>query len=168
MKNNHIHLKRLAAISFVLMLCLSVVPFMAPSASAAEPIAVSNERIGDRVVFQQDYTTQYYVPSNVWLGTDTGPNGIKNATLDYDYSKNAVRCTAIPGAIAKMYVGGLSPAVQTNITMDVEFSRGNHNSHADLYFGNAWIIIQIYQVVVPDGGGHGLHKTHIILLRPYA
>jgi peptidoglycan/xylan/chitin deacetylase (PgdA/CDA1 family) len=35
MKNNHTHLTRLAAISFVLMLCLSALPMLAPSASAA-------------------------------------------------------------------------------------------------------------------------------------
>lgn len=35
MKNNHTHLTRLAAISLCLVMCLSVVPFMAPSASAA-------------------------------------------------------------------------------------------------------------------------------------
>lgn len=34
MKNNHIHLKRLAAISFVLMLCLSALPMLAPPAAA--------------------------------------------------------------------------------------------------------------------------------------
>jgi len=36
MKNNHTHLKRLAAISLVLMLCLSALPMLAPSASAAD------------------------------------------------------------------------------------------------------------------------------------
>ncbi len=43
MKNNHTQLKRLAAISLCLVMCLSALPFMAPSASAApaaDPIEV--------------------------------------------------------------------------------------------------------------------------------
>lgn len=35
MKNNHIHLKRLAAISLVVVMCLSALPMLAPSAAAA-------------------------------------------------------------------------------------------------------------------------------------
>lgn len=148
---DHTHLKRLAAISLVLMLCLSALPILAPSASAA-PVAVSNERIGDRVVFEQDYSTMDQVPDNMWLGLDTAPQTTTNVTLSYDYTKRAVEYNAVPGAAGKLYIGGLSPAVQTSITMDVEFSRSNFNSLMNVRYGNAWVAIKLQNIVVPDGG----------------
>jgi hypothetical protein len=151
MKNNHTHLKRLAAISLCLVMCLSSLAVLAPSASAAS-VAVSNDRIGDRVVFQQDYSTMFQVPDNMWLGLDTAPYTTNNVTLSYDYTKRAVEYNAVPGAAGKLYIGGLSPAVQTSITMDVEFSRSNFNSLMNVYYGNAWVAIKLQNLVVPDGG----------------
>lgn len=85
MKNNHTQLKRLAAISFVLMLCLSVVPFMAPSASAAEDVTPLGSSTGGRgkvVIGFDDGRRSVYengfpimaaagVPGTVWMITDT-------------------------------------------------------------------------------------------------
>jgi hypothetical protein len=132
-------------------MCLSALPMLAPSASAA-PIAVTNDRIGDRVVFQQDYSTMFQVPDNMWLGLDTQPQTTNNVTLSYNYAKRAVEYNAVRGAVGKLYIGGLSPAVQTDITMDVEFSRSNFNSLMNVYYGHGQIAIQLQKLVVPDGG----------------
>ena len=148
---DHTHLTRLAAISLVLVMCLSSLAVLAPSASAA-PVAVSNERIGDRVVFQQDYSTMFQVPDNVWLGLDTIPQTTNNVTLSYNYAKRAIEFNAVPGAAGKLYIGGLSPAVQSTVNMDVEFSRSNFNSKMSVYYGNAWIDIKLQNLDVPDGG----------------
>jgi len=48
MKNNHTQLKRLAAISLVLMMCLSALPMLAPSASAAEDVTPLGSSGGGR------------------------------------------------------------------------------------------------------------------------
>jgi|LSQX01.1.fsa_nt_gb peptidoglycan/xylan/chitin deacetylase (PgdA/CDA1 family) len=66
MKNNHTHLKRLAAISLVVVMCLSSLAVLAPSASAAEPI--ENSVVGERTLIE-------YTFDDLPVGSDlsTGP-----------------------------------------------------------------------------------------------
>lgn len=146
MKNNHIHLKRLAAISLVVVMCLSALPMLAPPA-AAEPIVVSNDRTEDRVVFEQDYSELYHVPTNLVMLNNVAPYRINNVTLRYNYTANAVNLFALgTSATGALHVAGLYPAVETNITMDLEFSRINSNTGFEVKAGNAYI-----QVILWDG-----------------
>ena len=122
MKNNHTHLTRLAAISLVLMLCLSVVPFMAPSASAAEDVTP--------------------------LGTSGGGRGYVAITFDdglreiYDNAAPVMEAAGIPGTafITTDWIGSTSsggrPVMTAEEILDLQdrgWEIGSHGvSHAKL------------------------------------
>ncbi len=134
MKNNHTHLTRLAAISLVIVMCLSALPILAPSASAA-PVAVSNERAGDRVMFEQDYTVMSSVPDNIVLMNTIAPYQVLNDTLSYNYTAGAVSLFSTPSQYAsRLYIGGLSMAPVVTRHLDIELNRntgsGSMNSVA--------------------------------------
>lgn len=131
---------------------LMVAPGSPVGEARADGEAVSNDRIGDRVVFQQDYSTMFQVPDNMWLGLDTSPYTPSNVTLSYDYAANAVEFAGTPGAVGKLYIGGLSPAVQSTVNMDVEISSDNQNSRFEINYGDLFMSIRIQSLAVPDGG----------------
>ena len=141
MKNNHIHLKRLAAISLVVVMCLSALPMLAPSASA-EPVAVSNERIGDRVVFQQDYSTMFQVPDNVFLGYAQSPL-VENTSLTYDYMNRALKFTGGQNALGQLFIAGLTPAITTNISLEAEMSRSDQYVRLKMHIGDARLTFEL-------------------------
>jgi len=82
MKNNHIHLKRLAAISLCLVMCLSALPMLVPTAAAADVLddegmtkgiismsmddgALSHYIHAYRILSEHDLVATCYVPRNV-------------------------------------------------------------------------------------------------------
>lgn len=85
MKNNHTQLRRLAAISFVLMLCLSALPMLAPSASAADGslVPIDNHQIADRVLLDMNFDDyrqgDLLTLTDGWRLTKTGDSPIIDA-----------------------------------------------------------------------------------------
>ena len=96
MKNNHTQLTRLAAISLVLVMCLSSLAVLAPSASA-KPVAESNELIGEYVTFHQDYSEIGMVPNNVFLMNPQTPFTMNGVTLNYNQMDGSIVYSSVKG-----------------------------------------------------------------------
>ncbi len=114
MKNNHTRLKRLAAISLVLVMCLSVVPFMAPSASAVHFATILDEMADDELelmdyrpnglgLFSIGSDGTCYSKSGTKLMSSQDPEGEK--TLVHDFQTDVKSCHAYShGALDYVFV----------------------------------------------------------------
>lgn len=107
------------------MLLISSLVMLAPPA-AAEAVAVSNDRVGDLVVFEQNYSTTSGVPDNIWFGKLLFPPITYNSTLGYDHVENAVHYQGLPEAEGSIYISGLYPAVRTSITIDMQIKTNDN------------------------------------------
>lgn len=110
MKNNHSHLKRLAAISLVLMMCLSALPMLAPSASAAT--YVEKDYFGNNMVSDSPLEAQYLAPQDMSLGQhyDVASDGViykASETIlraSWDHGETWDEMHTFPAAIRGVYV----------------------------------------------------------------
>lgn len=143
-------MKRVAAASFALMFMLSAIVIIAPTTEAADAYDPSNERTGDLVVFHQDYSGLYHVPSNMVLAQETFPYQLNNLTLQYDYSAEAVDLNATYQRLGNLFIGGFSTALITNYSLNVTYDRSNQNSVATIELGNCKFAIK--QVYISSGG----------------
>lgn len=139
---DHTRLKRLAAISLVLVMCLSSLAVLAPPA-AAESETVNNDRTGDRVVFHQNYSEMLQVPDNVFLSYAQSPL-LVNTSLTYDYMNPALKFTGGKDAKGQLYIAGLTPAIITNISLEAEMSRDDQNSVLFMHIGDARLAFYLY------------------------
>jgi hypothetical protein len=103
----------------------------------------TNDRVGDKVVFQQDYSSMLSVPNNVYIASSTEPYVTVNSTLEYDVADKAVRFDVTQNPVGKLIVGGLSPSISTEVSFDMRFGRTNFNAEANIWAGNAWLLVTI-------------------------
>ncbi len=134
-------MKRVLSIARIVIAILLLWPTTVSCSSAAT--AVTNDRLGDKTVFRQDYSSMHQVPSNVYLATEIEPYVTANSTLTFDSSNRAVRLDVTHSPIGDLIVGGLSPAISTSVTMDVGFGRTNFNAEGNIRAGGAWLMVTI-------------------------
>ncbi len=111
MKNNHTQLKRLAAISLCLVMCLSALPMLAPSASAST--YVEKDYFGNNMVSDSPLEAQYLAPQNMSLGQhyDIASDGViynkASGTIlraSWDHGETGDEMHTFPAAIQGVYV----------------------------------------------------------------
>ena len=143
-------LHKLSAIVVLAALLAASCIVAGPSASAATP--VTNDRIGDRVVFYQDYSRMYQVPDNMFLYSTAAPHALKNSTLSYDYVNPSIRYDRAKESSGNLYIGGLTAALQTNTTLDIMLSRES-TAYKATYIINVGNAASIY-LTYSDIGDH--------------
>lgn len=122
---------RYLALAFVLA---GVLVMLVPGAGArAAGSGVTNSRAGDLVVFSQDYSGMSAVPGNMCLAMDSMEGTVTGLALGC--SEGCVWLTSQPGASGKLFVGGLSPSLLTDITIDMEVAR----TGVFVFAGGAWL-----------------------------
>jgi hypothetical protein len=152
MKNNHTLLKRLAAISLVVVMCLSSLAVLAPSASAA-PVAESNELIGEYVTFHQDYSEIGMVPNNVFTMNPASPFIVNGVTLNYNQIDGSIVYSSVKGEsdpAGRVYVSGLTPAVIVNRTIDLEFTWDQESPYLIVQSDTAYRILLHMSEACPE------------------
>jgi hypothetical protein len=120
----------------------SGVRFETPSVQAAGP-SVSNDPVGDLVVFSQDYTSTGTVPNNICLALDSMSACAENETLSYNGTSHCVQLDATEGAVGQLFVGGLSPSLSTTTTLDMGMGRTEEHAAVYVFAGGAWLAIQL-------------------------
>ena len=118
------------------------VGFETPSVHAAGS-NVTNDLVGDLVVFSQDYTGTGTVPSNICLALDSLSGYIENKTLSYNGTSHCVQLDATEGAVGQLFVGGLSPSLSTTITLDMGMGRTEDHATVNVFAGGAWLAIRL-------------------------
>lgn len=170
MKNNHTHLKRLAAISLVVVMCLSALPMLAPSASAA-PVAESNELIGEYVTFHQDYSEIGTVPNNVFLMNPSVPFTMNGVTLNYNQMDGSIVYSSVKGEskpIGRVIISGLTPAVIVNRNIDLEFTWDQEGSSLNVFSvgaGRIWLHMSeaCPEVYILNKTGQAVARTELTI-----
>jgi PKD repeat protein len=104
---------------------------------------VTNDLIGNLVVFSQDYTDTSIVPSNICLALETMPGYTENATLGYNGTSRCVSLDVTEGASGRLFVGGLSPSLSTTITLDMGMGRTEDHATVNVFAGGAQLAIRL-------------------------
>ena len=128
----------IAIVAAMLFSSLALLP--TPTARAE---TISNEKIGELTVFEQNYSVQG-LTDNIFVADPLVHTYIANYTLSYNNEKKAVEFHTWQGNTYNLYIGKLYPAVQTKyyITLDYDYEDWNDNLHIDFSF--ATIIVQKY------------------------
>lgn len=133
---------------FAFLICVAVVvsPLLVQPGVQnvrAEASSVDNDRVGDLVVFSQDYTGMGSIPGNICLAADSMSGSVTNLNLSYNAASHCVSVDAAEGAVGKLFVGGLSPSLSTAITIDMGMGRTEDHATVNVYVGGAWLAIRL-------------------------
>ena len=132
---------RCLALVFVLAgVLLALIPASDVHAAGS---SVTNDAVGNLMVFSQDYTGMSAVPGNICLAMDSMAGTTSGLTLSYDGTNDCVLLAAAASASGKMFVGGLSPSLSTTITLDIGMGRTQENTVVNVYAGGAWLAIRL-------------------------
>ncbi len=117
---------------------------LVPAANArAASSGAANSRVGDLVVFSQDFTGMSAVPRNVCLAMDSMEGATRDLTLSYDGAGHCVSLAATEGASGKLFIGGLSPSLSTAITLDMGTDTTEEDAVVNVYAGGAWLAVRL-------------------------
>lgn len=110
-----------------------------------------NDLIGNLSVFSQDYTGTNTVPGNICVASDYLPCTTENETLGYNGTSHCVQLDVTAGGYGKLFVGGLSPSLSTNLTLDMAMGRtGDDYATLNVYACGTWLIIRLREGAPTD------------------
>jgi hypothetical protein len=136
-------IKQFHFLKCVFKVILTILPTALLVPSCASDLPQNNDRVGNLLVFNQNYSETSTVPGNVFTASELAPFYTVNETISYNTEKKCVRFDATQGAIGKLIVGGLSPCLSTSISLDIEIGGTEQDKELNIVVGNAWLIAKI-------------------------
>ena len=108
---------------------------------ASPVLAFENSEVGFLKLTEINASNLSVLPESVYVESKNG--GVCNVAVLYNSSLHSIDYVKGSGQLGELYIGGLSPVTECDLSMDVGIDRSNPNSQFYFYTPTAYLMFQL-------------------------